>query len=405
MLHATRYFILCYMQTISILGRQPAISLAELESLYGADIIRPIGDYAALLDCEPTDISPTRLGGVIKHAKLLAEIKSTNWRDIEKHLSDTVPEHIQYVPEGKFKLGISVYGLDVTPDIINRTNLKLKKLIKATGRSVRVVPNKALELNAAQVLHNQLTRSTGWELLLIRDGSQTLLAQTLYVQDINAYAARDQVRPKRDAFVGMLPPKLAQIIVNLAVGNKHSSELTILDPFCGTGVLLQEAILMGYSVIGSDISPKMVEFSNENLEWLKKSHGLSAMSYQLSVADAISATLPDNFDTVATETYLGQPMVTLPDREKFERIVREVDQLHTSFLKNLHGQLKSGTRICLAVPAWRQPNGEFRHLPTLDHLEKLGYTRTSFVHASNDELLYNREDQLVARELVVLTRN
>ena len=138
------------MQTISILGRQAAISLAELESLYGADVIRPIGDYAALLDCEPTDISPTRLGGVIKHAKLLTEIKSTSWYDIERFLVDTIPAHLRYVPEGKFKLGISTYGLGVKAETINSTALKLKKVIKATGRSVRVVPNKTPELNAAQ---------------------------------------------------------------------------------------------------------------------------------------------------------------------------------------------------------------------------------------------------------------
>ncbi len=393
------------MQTISILGRQAAISLAELESLYGADVIRPIGDYAALLDCEPTDISPTRLGGVIKHAKLLTEIKSTSWYDIERFLVDTIPAHLRYVPEGKFKLGISTYGLGVKAETINSTALKLKKVIKATGRSVRVVPNKTPELNAAQVLHNQLTRSTGWELLLIKDGSRTLLAQTLYVQDIDAYAARDQARPKRDAFVGMLPPKLAQIILNLATGPTHKDIATILDPFCGTGVLLQEAILMGYKVIGTDLSDKMVEFSRENIEWLKSTLKLEGVDYTIENADATTATFPTGFDTVATETYLGQPMTSLPEREKFERIVRDVDQLHTAFLKNLHEQLQPGTRFCIAVPAWRLSNSQFHHLPTLAKLTDMGYTRLSFVHATNDQLLYNREDQLVARELVVLTRN
>jgi hypothetical protein len=40
------------------------------------------------------------------------------------------------------------------------------------------------------------------------------------VQDIDAYAERDFERPMRDAFVGMLPPKLAQIMLNLAVGEE-----------------------------------------------------------------------------------------------------------------------------------------------------------------------------------------
>src|SRR6185503_16098722 len=100
-----------------------------------------------------------------------------------------------------------------------------------------------------------------------------LLAQTLFVQDIEAYGARDQARPARDARVGMLPPKLAQIILNLSAGPLRPAapqleRLRILDPFCGTGVILQEALLMGYSVLGTDIEPRMADYSKRNLRWL-----------------------------------------------------------------------------------------------------------------------------------------
>ncbi len=53
------------------------------------------------------------------------------------------------------------------------------------------------------------------------------------MQDVDEYAARDQARPKRDAYVGMLPPKLAQTLINNAYGNELSGEkrVTVLDPF------------------------------------------------------------------------------------------------------------------------------------------------------------------------------
>lgn len=70
---------------------------------------------------------------------------------------------------------------------------------------------------------------------------------------------RDYGRPARDARVGMLPPKLAQIMLNLSVKDEKSG--TVLDPFCGTGVLLQEAALAGFDFIGSDIEPRMVEMT------------------------------------------------------------------------------------------------------------------------------------------------
>ena len=48
----------------------------------------------------------------------------------------------------------------------------------------------------------------------------------------------------------MLPPKLAQIIVSLS-GTQPGQ--TVLDPFCGTGVVLQEALIMGAIVYGFDL--------------------------------------------------------------------------------------------------------------------------------------------------------
>jgi hypothetical protein len=41
----------------------------------------------------------------------------------------------------------------------------------------------------------------------------------------------------------------------------------------------------------------------------------------------------------------------------------------------------------------------------LDDLAKIGYNRIDFTCASLEELLYHREDQIVGRELLVLTRS
>lgn len=73
------------------------------------------------------------------------------------------------------------------------------------------------------------------------------------------------------------------------------------------------------------------------------------------------------------------------------------------FFKNLAHQVARGSRHCIAVPAWKTPQG-FCHLPVIDDLEKLGYNRIDFKHASDEDLIYHRTDQIVARELLVLTR-
>ncbi len=409
-------------QSLFILGRQPGLGIAELESLYGAKALQPLnGVPAVLVDADPNDIPFSRLGGSIKLCKILAELPSTHWGDISKYLKDTVPKHLQYVPEGKLQLGVSVYGIEVPLPRLSATGLELKKVIRAAGRSVRLIPNKTHALNSAQVLHNHLTGNTGWELVLVRNQDKTILAQTLQEQDIEAYAARDQARPKRDARVGMLPPKLAQIIVNLATGgetasgeraaeseedttrNAQRATRAILDPFCGTGVLLQEALLMDYNVIGSDIEPRMIDYSRVNLDWLANNHEVSG-THSLIEADATSYTWPRPLPTIAAETYLGRPFSALPAPHILNEVMQDVHTIHRKFLKNVARQTPPGHRMCIAVPAWRTHSG-FVHLKTLDSLGELGYTRLSFVHAGDNDLIYYREGQIVGRELVVLERS
>ena len=182
-------------KSLSILGRQPALGLAELESLYGAEQLKPIGQ-AVLLDIPAEQIDFRRLGGTIKTARILNSLPYTDWAAILKYLKQNIPKHLQSLPKGTFTLGFSVYGLDINVKKLATDLLGLKKIIRASGRSVRIVPNKTLELNSAQVLHNKLTHRGAWELLLVRDGPRTILAQTMFVQDIEAYAARAQARPQ-----------------------------------------------------------------------------------------------------------------------------------------------------------------------------------------------------------------
>lgn len=380
--------------SLLILGRQPALSLAELESLYGADNLKPATHNTALLNIATSKVEFHRLGGCIKLCKVITEIKSQNWQDITKSLIELVPQYTKQYKSGKIKAGISVYGLKVNPKAINATGLEIKKACKLINRTMRVVPNKGTELNAAQILNNKMTDELGMELILVAFNNKTILAQTTNVQNIDAYAARDQKRPARDARVGMLPPKLAQIIINLA-GAEAGDKL--LDPFCGTGVILQEAILIGCYAYGTDLEPRMIEYTRTNLNWL-----IGPTKQELAVGDATNYQWQP-FDVLACETYLGRPFSTEPNPEKLRKVIQDVNTIHRKFLKNIAQQTKSGFRMCIAVPTWFTKTG-IKYLPIIDELSYLGYTRKSFVHTDNKDLIYHREGQIVGRELVVLIR-
>src|SRR5882672_7417641 len=280
------------MESIFILGRQPAIGRAELESLYGADHLQPIGESVILSDLPITEVNFARLGGSVKMGAYLGVVRKANMPTLHTQLEKLVLQRAENISEGKIQLGISAYGVKTNPKQLVAIGLNLKKALRNKGYSVRLTPNQEIELSSAQVLHNHLAGQRGIELLLIRHETDIIVAQTIAVQDITAYAMRDQERPKRDAFVGMLPPKLAQTIINLGVGGQKPSPNTIvLDPFCGTGVVLQEALLMGYGAYGTDLETRMIDYSQKNLEWLATQHGTPASPLAdplLEVGDATS---------------------------------------------------------------------------------------------------------------------
>ena len=411
------------MKSLLILGRQPALGIAELESIYGAAKLQPVGNQAVIVDEDPCLLAFDRLGGSVKFCKILTTIDTVHWRQIETFLINAAPSQSQNMPEGKMLLGISEIGFNVGVRQLEATGLSIKKAVRTTGRSVRLVPNKSSELNAAQIIHNKLTGPNGWDLMLIKDGTQTIIAQTVKVQDIESYTERDRQRPKRDSKVGMLPPKLAQIIINLATGELPNDTLksicdipldehvprpnmnqTILDPFCGTGVLLQEALLMGYDVIGSDLEQRMVDYSNANLEWLSSLYNLPTDEYPIYAGDATSLQWLQKPDFVAAETYLGRPFNSLPSSEILKQTISDCNVIIKNFIKNISPQIKSGTRLCLAVPAWQISANKFKDLPLIDSLSDMGYNRFSFEHSGNDDLIYYREDQIVARRLIVITK-
>jgi hypothetical protein len=392
------------LQSVCVLGRQPALGLAELESLYGSEVVSSAAPQVAGLTLHASDVDFARLGGSTRLAHILAILPTADWRRIERELPTLAVELALTLPDGKVQLGLSSIGVNVSPSRLNACGLTLKKILRSkNGRSVRVTPNPEPELNTAQVLHNHLTGPTGIEFLLIatHDG-QTIIARTTEVQDIDSYTIRDRGRPKRDAHVGMLPPKLAQIIINLA---HPAPGATVLDPFCGTGVLLQESLLMGYNAYGTDLEPRMIDYSQQNLDWLFAGIGRDLPgTFKLEKDDATTYEWHGRIDAVAGETYLGKAFTTKPSAETIAKVASDVNLILKRFLQNLHGQLQPGTPLSLAVPAWALGGGRFKHLPLIDQIGDLGYNRTRFEHVRDEQLLYYREDQIVARQVLVLTR-
>ena len=404
---------------IAILGRQPTIGIGELESIYGDQNLQVLWPHACLIDTEKMNVS--HFGSILKTGEVVLEIDSIDWRKISEKIFNLFVSDFSD-SKNKITLGISVYNSKIEPSEIQKTASIIKQKLKQTEVSVRVIPSKTAALSTAVSHNNKLGLSDNKiEIIVIIKNNKAIVAISEGAQNITAYAKRDQNRPKRDAFVGMLPPKLAQTMINLAVGpnqpqiwlqNRDFAKIDgktpkLLDPFCGTGTVLQEAILKGFTAYGSDLNPKMVDYTKENIKWLEKSFRPHGKFGSVETADATTNTwdYANNLSSVVCETYLGQPFSAPPSPQKLAEVRENCNKIISNFLKNLASQIPEGTQICIAIPAWRQKNGEFSHLPLVDFTQKLGYNRKEFMRVNPQDLIYYREDQVVARELLVLIRS
>ena len=393
------------MKYVAIAGRQPLISLAEIQALYDK-AARLVGKKLVFFEIDEDgeeNISPdiNRLGGSLK----LGRFFDTDFNKLAKFLATAHPE-------GKITLGISDFSKQKKSGLAKQKSMELKRSLARMGRSARVITSNEPEISSATAHHNQLGEKAGcFEIFLI----DREIYLSLGTQNITAYTERDQARPARDAKVGMLPPKLAQILINLC--GKLPEGARVLDPFCGTGVVLQEAAIMGYVPYGTDLNERMVEYSKKNLSWLfnernqerfkilpdliqKKDQILNA----ISVGDATSFTWEGEIDAVAFEGYLGAPMSKPPVDIKFKTEKAKCREIAVGFLKNITPQIKSGTPVVMALPAWLRENGKYAGLNILDEIQEMGYNFEKFQDLSQSDLLYYREGQIVAREIIVIRK-
>ena len=416
------------MKYLAVLGRQPEISIAEIEAQCLAG---PVATFS------PTVLgSRLRAAGVPQvaspaHFEFISDIepKIDRFGGVLKlaiELEKKPLEFLQELPEGKITIGVSDYSKNASRRTAAMEALKLKKILVRHGRSVRVVENKDATLSTATSLHNGLSGKNKRKVELIKANNDWY--KVIGVQDIDAYTKRDQARPARDAKVGMLPPKLAQILINLCGPLPEGA--TVLDPFCGTGVVLQEALLMGYRACGTDISEKMVEYSEKNLKWLLKSRDILFSGhfggccrelaleprkdgregrgtenknkiFEIATGDATSYKWDRPIDAVACEGYLGKPFAKIPSEMELKEQKQECGVIVLGFLKNLIRQIKPGTPVTIAVPAWLRENSSYERLDIVDEIENMGY---NVENKSREGLLYHRDNQVVARDIIILRK-
>src|SRR5207245_3050807 len=98
----------------------------------------------------------------------------------------------------------SVYGVRTSRREVEAAGLELKKSLRERGSVRFIAPKEGLEVTAAQLMHNKVLE-LGFELLVVVDRGQMVIALTTGVQDIEWYSRRDYDRPARSSRGGLVP--------------------------------------------------------------------------------------------------------------------------------------------------------------------------------------------------------
>lgn len=394
-----------------ILGKHPKLSLLEIASVFKSKGInfelKEFEKEFAVFEIEK-EIEPqsflNQLGGTIR----IVDIEEVKLDNLSSQVTQAINQTIK--TDSKFSFGVSAFGLKIT----NKDLVEIKKRLRKLNKKCRFVPYRKSDgvLSSVQVTKNNLLKE-GLEIVLLQ-GKKSYLGKTIAVQDFESYSQRDYGRPKRNPKAGMLPPKVAQIMINLGRGLAENDSPILLDPFCGIGTILQEATLLGLKSIGSDKEQTQVNAAKENLTWLQKNFSLEKTPKVIqSPLQELSRHLDENStDLIITEPYLG-PLQEKPLPEKLAQNI--ISQLAPLYLKSFEAfkkllkkapQTGQGGVVVIVFPVFRLENGEEMGLDLLDELKKIGYTPIEpskrFFNTEGKKLIYSRPNQIVKRQIMIL---
>jgi tRNA G10 N-methylase Trm11 len=429
------------------LGREWKVSLAELFSIWWADAYQSHTETIAIFQIvgystEQLQRRFLTIWGSIRIIELLGDTTPASFP------TDVIEIMRGQKGTGKIDFALGAYGIEYR---LSDIWLRIKKTMQDAGSSIRLVNQKNENINAASYKKEKLSK-TWQEYNIIEMSGECYIGRTLACQDIDAYAKRDTAK-SRDMIIGMMPPKLVQMMINIAQahplttspsekGDRSSLSFrrgsgwggALYDPFCGLGTTLIEAANMGITrVYGSDLSHEMAISTESSLaayiaeervwqERILKVGGtpnkdfsdFQSRVWQMDARDVGKTPSPLGEGRgevyIVSEWYLGEIMrpheITL-DRVKEER--RKLGRMYDEFFAGLSRANFCNT-IVMTFPFWNM-NGTYSYFSEIyDIIEKNGWMIESLLPGEmglstrQGTLLYRRESQTVGREVIRIVK-
>ncbi|HTM68816.1 MAG TPA: RsmD family RNA methyltransferase [Candidatus Binatia bacterium] len=419
------------MRYFFILGTNPVLSTAEIIALLDGRqfTVTEMYKQAVIVDALPgytldAKALMSRLGGTIKIGTVLAEDLSPDADALEEQALQGLSDRVANIGNATF--GFSIYSLETDKPSNKAATLnakfrdvgmRVKRKLQQAGCAARwVKAQTGTALTSATVGKNNMLND-GAEFVVLAKEKSMVFGRTDVIQPFEEFSLVDYGRPVRDTVQGMLPPKLARIMINLIHVSREVTSVTLMDPFCGSGTVLTEALQMGFrELYGSDKNPDAVYATQKNIDWLKEKglvtgdtgHVALFASDARNIAQQVK---PQTLDAIVTEPYLGPNRTGSETRGELQKRLSELTKLYYESLAAWRPLLKPDAPVVMAMPVYIL--GNEKHGIVAREFENLGYrpeallpgpilSRMGVRETKNHGLLYGRNDQRVWREIVRL---
>ncbi len=389
-------------QHFFLLGSTPELSWLELSQTFpqicGLERLSTQIAGSRLLPPNTTPVQIlSKLGGVVKIAQIISELPANQGEIITKEIVTQLLEQ----DANRVHFALAEWGRDHLPKLEPQT---IKKQLTDAGKSVRYRTGPRSGLSAAVLIHENDLQ----EILVISTNDGTYLAKTTAVQNIDQWQIEDRAKPFAQHERGLLPPKVARMMVAISLGTSIfnpqllTSSTKLWDPFCGSGTILFEGLLLGVTTnYGSDLDLESIEGTEKNWRWFadtfqdKINPQQSLIAFQSDATNISSPPFePQSISHIVTEPFLGKPT---PNVNQIINIQSGLERMYKGMFKAWKAWLQPKATIVCVFPKW-QIQGEYKQKTfdlhkLIDFLEPIGYT------TSSEPVVYARPGAVVQREI------
>lgn len=311
------------------------------------------GDLSILEICSVLDYTLKEIKKMcdrIAVARIIAEIKRKNIYGIHKAAYPVFPlekkqvlgevlNKINLAMEDKMRVSLSAYcGIDER--IHDSVLSEIISSIKEYGYThIKYVRSK-------EAKSDFVMRKRVMDFVAYQDSGQVYLAPTRFIPD-RSYIEEHSTGLKNYSTI-TISPRLARTLINIANPERNG---VLLDPFCGTGTILIEAISMGIRCIGSDISEKRILQTRKNIESIIQSPGREYVKlYVADVKNLANKIQERSIRSIVTEPILLPSFKARPSKKTASELLARSSTLYSETISLADKTLETGGTLAIVVP-------------------------------------------------------